>query len=153
MTKSRKRLEVIKQIIESQEISNQSDLIEILENKHKILSTQASVSRDLKKIGVATKTKGNKRVYTLMHKDTHQEMLKLAIEDVQYNEMMIVIHSTAGTADFVGDIIDSKELDILGCIAGENTIFVVPKSIKKIKQTYLDLCKKLYYKPSGEKDE
>jgi len=79
-------------------------------------------------------------------------MLRLSIKDIEYNETMIVIHAISGIADFIGDMIDAKNIDILGCISGENTIFVVPKSSKKIKETYLNLCKALYFEP-GEKNE
>ncbi len=141
-----KRLEMIKKIIEFQEVSNQFSLIEILEKEYGITTTQAVISRDLKKLGAVLKTKGDKRVYALLHKDTYKEMLKLAIQDIQYNETMIVIHTTAGIADFVGDMIDARELSIMGCISGENTILVVPKSIKKIKETYNEICRALYFK-------
>lgn len=145
MTRADQRLAAIKKIIESEDVFSQTQLIKILEDQYQITATQAVLSRDLKKLGAVLKTKGSKRVYALLHQDTHQEMLKLAIQDIQHNESLIVIHTIAGIADFVGDIIDSKELDILGCVSGENNILVVPKSIHQIKQTYKGLCKALYF--------
>lgn len=149
MSRSEERLDAIQKIIQSEDVCSQSQLLELLEQHYQISTTQAVISRDLKKLGAVMKTKGAKRVYSLLHQDTHQEMLKLAIHDIQHNESLIVIHTTAGTADFVGDLIDSKDLDILGCVSGENNIIVVPKSIHKIKETYQALCQALYFQNKG----
>ncbi len=152
MSKAEERLNALCKIIETKKITNQSEFIDLLEKEHQITTTQAVISRDLKKLGAVLKKKGDQRIYSLLGKDTYEEMLKLAIKDIEHNETMIVIHSIAGIADFVGDMIDAKNVDILGCISGENTIFVVPKSSKKIKETYLNLCKALYFEP-GENNE
>ncbi len=76
------------------------------------------------------------------------EILKLALIDITHNESMIVIKTYPALADFVGDRIDEveEELEVLGCLSGENTVFVTPKSVKNIKKTYEALCTKLKFK-------
>ncbi|MBS0623573.1 MAG: hypothetical protein JSS62_03025 [Verrucomicrobia bacterium] len=139
------RLEVLMSVIRHYKPSNQMQILKILKDEYQIDANQAMISRDLKKLGVVMKQEEGRRVYVLPNKDTEMQMLQLAVTNVCHNETMIVVSTTAGTAPFVGDLIDRSHLDILGCIAGENTIFVIPVSIKNIKKVFKSLCEALYY--------
>jgi transcriptional regulator of arginine metabolism len=60
---------------------------------------------------------------------------------------MIVIKTYPALADFVGDCVDQHiNLDVLGCLAGENVVFVIPKSTKNIGRTCDAICKKFHFK-------
>jgi len=75
----------------------------------------------------------------------------LAVVNVDHNENLIVIKTHPGLAAFVGDCIDQhKDLEILGCLAGENVVFVAPKFIKKIEATCQALCQKIQFKKMGK---
>ncbi len=85
--------------------------------------------------------------YEMQDVDVAAEILRLALVDINHNESMIVIKTQPGLADFVGDCIDQyKDLEVLGCLAGENVVFVAPKSIKNIHKTYEKVCSKFHMK-------
>ena len=144
------RQSAIQEILNSESISDQGRLVELLRTRYKIETNQAVVSRDLHKLGVIKKQVQGQLVYELPAGDILSEILKLAIVDISHNEATIVITTQPALADFVGDSIDQLEgVDILGCISGENTVFVAPKSVKTIEKTCAQLCKKLGFKKRG----
>lgn len=141
------RIEAIKELIAQELISDQQMLLNRLNKIYNIETNQAAISRDLRKIGVIKRLEKGKMVYTLPSVDVQSELLALALVSIEHNETMIVIKTHPALADFVGDCIDQHpDLEILGCISGENTVFVAPKSTKDIAKTYEDLCKKFYFK-------
>ena len=86
-------------------------------------------------------------VYEMPTVDTVTEILHYAVQSCQYNEAMIVIKTVSGTADLVGDFIDAQnDLGVLGTIAGENTVFVLPITIKNIDQVFKHICQRLKIK-------
>jgi transcriptional regulator of arginine metabolism len=141
-----KRLEAIKSLLNQKFISDQKTLVTLLKNQFGIKTNQSVVSRDLRRLGVIKKEINHDLVYTLPEIDVKTELLKLAIIDIQMNEIMIVVKTLPGLAAFVGDSIDqfSEELDILGCLAGENVVFITPTSIKQIHPVYRKICQKLH---------
>ena len=56
------------------------------------------------------------------------------ILDIIANEALIIIHTTPGAAGMVARILDQHrmDLDLLGTIAGDDTIFVAPKNTNQI---------------------
>lgn len=144
---TQKRQNAIVDVLKKVAVSDQNKLVELLKKHHGIETNQVTVSRDLRKLGVVKQLINNDLIYCLPQTDVKTEILRLALIDITYNEVMIVIKTYPALADFVGDYIDQNlELDVLGNLAGENTVFVTPKSVKKIKQTYDLLCEKLNFK-------
>lgn len=128
-------------------VSDQNHLVELLAKHAKIETNQAVVSRDLQKLGVIKKMVKGSSVYELPERDVTTEILQLALVDISHNETTIVIKTHPALADFVGDCVDQyTDLDILGCLSGENVVFVTPKSIKTIHETCLTLIEKFQFK-------
>ena len=73
-------------------------------------------------------------------------MLQLSVLEVKHNEALIVVNTLPGLADFIGDIIDRANLNILGCVSGENTVFITPASTKEIKKVYISVKSALHKK-------
>jgi len=147
MLEIEKRREAIVELLKKEHVSDQGQLVALLKKQYKIETNQAVVSRDLRKLGVTKKEIGGKLVYELPTTDIQAEILKLAIVDISHNEAQIVIATQPALAAFVGDAIDAMEdIDILGCLAGENMVFVAPKSIKTIKETSYALSLRLGFK-------
>ena len=130
-----KRQALIREIVESQSIQTQEELAEAL-RQHGMVVTQATVSRDIKELHLlkvlaedggyryATMDKGEQGTNErLIH------MLADSVLDIQSANNLIVIHTLAGSAHVAGEAVDSlKWPEVLGTIAGDNTILVVVRS-------------------------
>jgi len=59
------------------------------------------------------------------------------ILDITYNESLIIISTCPGAASMIARLLDyhRQTSEILGTVAGDDTIFVAPKSSKNIKKT------------------
>jgi transcriptional regulator of arginine metabolism len=102
---------------------------------------QTKVSRLLHQVGaMKIKNEHGKVVYCLAKEPPPTGALSSVsslIIDVTANEMLVVIHTSPGAASLVARLLDYQQGDteILGSVAGDDTIFVAPKSIAKIAQT------------------
>ena len=144
MNKQRRHF-AIKQIITQQVISNQDELCQALE-KAGFSVTQATLSRDMKELGIARVHSADRVRYVLNIESEERRLVPLIgyeIESIDANESMIVIKTLPGRAQGVAEIIDSMHHPaILGTLAGDNTIFVTPDSVTKINEV-LKLLKNL----------
>lgn len=138
MDAKQERQKKLKRCIEQNRCEDQKRLVELLSCEG-IMTTQAVVSRDLKEIGVIKKSDQKGRFYALPEKDLEKEILQRAVLEISHNKMMIVVHTVAGMAAFVGDVLDASDLPLLGCISGENVVFVAPLDVSEIDET----CKSL----------
>jgi transcriptional regulator of arginine metabolism len=142
MNKQRRHF-AIKQIIAQQVISNQDELCQALE-KAGFRVTQATLSRDMKELGIARVHSADRVRYVLNIESEERRLVPLIgyeIERIDSNETMIVIKTLPGRAQGVAEIIDSMHHPaILGTLAGDNTIFITPASVGRIDET-LELVK------------
>jgi transcriptional regulator of arginine metabolism len=103
---------------------------------HKV--NQSKISRLLKKLN-AIKVQDilGKVRYSLPKEpappSTSSSISNLII-DIVCNESLIVVHTNPGSASLIARVLDQKsgEIGILGSVAGDDTIFIAPLSIKKI---------------------
>lgn len=141
------RQKAIQELVKKIAISDQKQLVALLKEHYEIEANQAVISRDLRKLGVVKKMVNGVLSYEMPDVDVSAEILRLALVDINHNESMIVIKTHPGLADFVGDCVDQyNDLEVLGCLAGENVVFVAPKSIKNIHKTYEKVCEKFHFK-------
>ncbi len=130
------RLEVIKLIVSSQELSTQDELMRELA-KAGFQTTQATLSRDLHLLRIA---KGHNeqghQVYMLPERrryqrvsDTHvtvQKLNRLGALSVRFSGNMAVLRTPPGHAAHVAYDIDNAQIpEILGTVAGDDTVFMV----------------------------
>jgi transcriptional regulator of arginine metabolism len=126
----------IKQILGNQPIPNQDKLrIELKKQGYKV--TQATLSRDLRELNVSRSSSVEGTKYVARQAEAIQALKSLIGEEVvsiNANESVIVINTLPGCASVVGEFVDTKKnKDIIGTIAGDNTLLIVPSSIKKTK--------------------
>jgi transcriptional regulator of arginine metabolism len=137
MEKAQRQL-AIKQIIEENTITTQSELASAL-RKMGFKTTQATLSRDMQELGVAWVYTPNGAKYMLSPEQEEERLtsiIGMEIEYVEANETMVVIKTLPGRAQGVAEIVDHLRLkSVLGTIAGDNTIFITPRSVKKVKET------------------
>ncbi len=132
------RLEALRMIISSQELGSQDELLNALKGEGFQL-TQATLSRDLKqlKVAKAATMRGN-YVYVLPNDTMYKrvstphsvrEMLQVpGFLSINFSGNMGVIKTRPGYASSIAYNIDNSQIDeILGTIAGDDTIFVVLK--------------------------
>lgn len=130
------RLEVIKMIISSEELSKQDELMRELE-KAGFPTTQATLSRDLRELRIVKghNDEGN-YVYLLPEQrrymrvsDTHltvQQMNRLGALSVKFSGNMAVLRTPPGHASHVAYDIDNAQIpEVLGTVAGDDTVFMV----------------------------
>lgn len=133
-----KRHSIIKSLIASRDISNQTELVRELKAK-KIEVTQATLSRDLVELGIIRMPTEEGYRYELRTSSPEPVLRGFTSEEVisiKANENLVVIRTFPGRAQGVAFLLDSKtDLEILGTIAGDDTILIVPKSSKQIKKT------------------
>jgi len=142
----KERYKMIETLVKEHAIEDQATLVKMLDEEYGFETNQVQVSRDLRRLGISKRKVGNQMIYHVPETDTVLEILRLAIVEVTHNESMIVVKTFPALADFVGDYLDSQEeLDILGTLAGENTLLITPSSIKNIKTIFNEVCKVLYY--------
>lgn len=131
-------LEAFKVLLMGRNATTQEAICEALQEQGFEIN-QTKVSRLLRKIGAAKVVNAKGEVaYSLPREPsppTPNTPLRHLIVEVVANETMIVILTSPGSASMVGRVLDyQKEIEILGTVAGDDTIFVVPKSIKDTKK-------------------
>lgn len=130
-------LDELKILLMGRKASTQENICETLEKKGYDVN-QSKVSRLLRKIGAmkVINTKGQ-TVYSLPREPAPPSMgmsLKSLIMDIVANETLVVIFTAPGSASMIARALDYNQIttEILGTLAGDDTIFVAPKSIKDI---------------------
>jgi len=126
------RLAVIKNIISAQKVSSQEELLMLLE-KEGFLTTQATLSRDLKFLKVAKIPHSDMGyIYELpagsskTTEEIHDDFPIGGLESIDFTGNMAVIKTRPGFANGVASIIDSHDpYEILGTIAGDDTILLI----------------------------
>ncbi len=134
MGKAERQL-AIKELITTKDIASQEELAkELLRKGFEV--NQATLSRDLKELGIAKVITADGVWYELQPENEAQRLkmlLSYEIEAIQSNDCMVIIKTLRGRASGVAEILDQLQLpDILGTIAGDDTIFIAPSSSKKI---------------------
>jgi transcriptional regulator of arginine metabolism len=130
-----KRLLEIKKIIGQEKISSQDELLEKLAERG-LNYTQATLSRDLKflKVGkIVDDQKGS--VYVLPESHRYGEAAPVSKElpvngyqSLEFSNNMAVIKTLPGYANGIAYAIDNlKAYEILGTIAGDDTILIIPR--------------------------
>lgn len=142
------RQQKIRELIQTREISTQEELVAELQ-KNNIPVTQATLSRDLREIGVVKVSKGlGDYVYKIAgevsssEKDLKNKFLNF-VRDIKDTGNLILIKTPPGEAQGVARVIDLAEMEhILGTVAGDDTILVVvddAKNTKRVKKRFQDL--------------
>ncbi|MGA9405985.1 MAG: arginine repressor [Bacteroidota bacterium] len=137
-----KRHFAIKEIIQSKAIPSQEELCLDLK-KRGFDVTQATLSRDLKELGVDRVHTEDGMRYVLSTEAEERKMksvIGFEVMSINANEAMIVIRTLPGRAPGVASFLDSlHHPHLLGTVAGDDTVVVLPSTIKKINATLKDV--------------
>ncbi len=142
MARKKERQFTIKQIIQSEKISNQETLLKRLRERG-FKTTQATLSRDLHDMGIVRVPTADGYRYAISEEEgghSFRRVVGMEILGVYHNESNIVVRTITGRAKGVALFIDQmKHKNILATIAGENAILVIPDTVKNIPQIKEDL--------------
>ncbi len=126
--KKSERQNAILDLIGREQIGTQEELAELLE-KNGLAANQSSVSRDLEKLGIVK----NGGFYALPSSRRQETFGLSGIEKA--GENLLVVKCSAGLASAVAVRIDAAKIaEIIGTIAGDDTIFVAVREAKSQKQ-------------------
>jgi len=132
----------IKEIIERKVIETQEDLAEALRLEN-ITVTQATVSRDIKELMLVKVPTSDGRYHYAFPQEQNIVLCQSRMErtfrdslvDIDYSSNIIVLKTLPGTAQAIAYTIDSvKWPEILGTVAGDDTIFVIVKPPEAVPQ-------------------
>lgn len=130
------RLAALRLIVTSSELSSQDEVIRALARQG-IVTAQATLSRDMKQLKIVkTANAEGKYVYAIpdetAYRRVHRPLAPADIlpmpgfKSIQFSGNMAVIRTRPGFASGIASNIDSANMkDILGTIAGDDTIFLV----------------------------
>ncbi len=145
MSSKLKRLNRIKELLTEEVITSHESLLQLLAEED-IEVTQATLSRDFAELGVIRTVTENGPRYILDIQESGRQLSKLIgfeIMNVDYNESLIVVRTFAGRAQGIAHYIDRlNHKQILGTVAGDDTVLVIPNSQKSIPDL-VQLIKKM----------
>lgn len=154
MKNKRDRITAIRDIIQSQSISSQDELLKELQAKG-FEVTQATLSRDLKQMQIA-KVATREGAYMYVMPDVAASVRNKVIPhfippttvagvvSIECSQILIVIRTKPGYASSIAYDIDMSALpEVMGTVAGDDTILVIPRGGYTTHQVAEALCEAL----------
>ncbi len=144
--KTRRQMKILT-IIKEQDIATQRDLVGALRTEG-IKTTQATVSRDIKELGLvkAPTENGNYRytepssVHRSEISDHLMTILQSSVIELASSGNILVISTLPATAQTVAEAIDALDWpEILGTLGGERTVFAVINSQDKMGEVLVKI--------------
>ena len=134
----KERLEKIRTFVTDYQIGTQEEIVEHLKEAG-ISATQATVSRDIKELGIVKiPLKNNKYIYELPK--TIVRSLQLAENNIVGSERMgnmINLDVIPGNTAFVkGQLVDAFSEQIFNCLADDNSILIILRNEEDAKEMF-----------------
>lgn len=124
-----KRHNAIIDFIKTREIATQEELLDLLK-KSGFDVTQATISRDIRELNLIKVNVGNRQKYAVIQNDEgvsekYVRVLRDGFVSMLPSGNLVVLRTVVGMAMAVATAIDALEInEIVGCIAGDDTIFI-----------------------------
>ncbi len=139
MTRNARQVKIL-EIITENVVETQDDLARMLKDAG-FNATQATISRDIKELGIVkVSIDGKRQKYIREFSDRNVSnklisIFKHAVVSINCAVNILVIKTMSGSANIAGMMLDRLENpDILGCVAGDDTVMAVTKSEDAAKQ-------------------
>ncbi len=138
MTARERRHLLIKRLVQRERIQSQEELVRLLEREG-ISCTQATLSRDLRDLNIVRRNTARGPEYTLdrrpVYIDALRKVVGMEVLNVRHNQSLVVIRTMQGRAEGVAAFLDTwKNTNILGTVAGDDTVFVAPCDTTQIAE-------------------
>ncbi|OBT16343.1 arginine repressor [Vibrio sp. UCD-FRSSP16_10] len=131
---------VCKQLLQTKSFYNQSELRRSLIEHGFSGISQSTVSRLLCQLGVIKVANSvGKKVYYLTPESSpirFNSSIASQIDTVEHNKAVIMVKTKPGSAQLIARLIDfDADPSILGSIAGDDTVLVIPKDVEQIERS------------------
>lgn len=130
----RTRQAIIQDIVRKFPVETQEDLAERLAERG-VPATQATVSRDIKELGLLKVPWHDRHRYALPQlpaqaaHEKFQRILREILVDVAVSENLVVVKTLPAGANVVSEAIDGLGWqEVVGTLAGDNTVLVIARS-------------------------
>lgn len=140
----RARQQAIGDVVRGRRVRTQQELVAALQEKG-YRATQATVSRDITEMGLVKVSHQGTQVYALpsaevvVEQSGEQRLAELLQDlpiDVRESGSLLVIRAVPGTAHAIAAALDRARWDdVLGTIAGDDTLFVACADEPALKRT------------------
>jgi len=125
---SARRRDAMARLLRVRRIGTQEELLAALARQG-FQATQATLSRDLTRLGARRVSRPDGAFYEVDGPDPEAGLAALRglVVAVESNASLVVVRTAAGAASAVARAVDDARLaEVLGTIAGDDTIFVAP---------------------------
>lgn len=142
-------LDDLRQLLLEGKVTTQEDICIVLQTKGHH-ANQSKISRLIHKLNaIKSKNELGQVVYRLAREPappTTSSQLSSLVIDVVANETTIIVNTSPGAAQLVARVLDyhKNKMQILGTIAGDDSIFIAPLSIKEIENSVNEIKKLLF---------
>lgn len=139
MARANRQLKIL-DIISKHDIDTQEELVDYLRSEG-FNVTQATVSRDIKDMGIIKTLSADGRHYKYAAQqiketsaaDKYLNMFKNTVISIKSSGNLIVLRTEIGSAGPAAELIDKLSYDeVLGVVAGDNTIFVAVDGVEHV---------------------
>lgn len=139
MARANRQLKIL-DIISKHDIDTQEELVDYLRSEG-FNVTQATVSRDIKDMGIIKTLSADGRHYKYSAQPTKEtsaadkylNMFKNTVISIKSSGNLIVLRTEVGSAGSAAELIDKLSYDeVLGVVAGDNTIFVAVDGVDHV---------------------
>jgi len=121
----------ILELIQKNHIASQVELTQALADVGQ-RATQSTISRDIRELGLSLERTPKGLRYAAPTQHAMDRLLRDSITSVAYAGNMMVVRTKSGMAMAVALTLDEMEIEeILGCVAGDDTVICVITSEEK----------------------
>lgn len=148
MARSARQMKIL-ELISDRAVETQDDLARLLQEAG-FNATQATISRDIKELGIVKISLDGKRQKYVREPNNRSVPGKLislfrhAVVSIRFANNIVVIKTIPGSANIAGMMLDHLENpDILGCVAGDDTVMAVTLNesvAQQITETLSDMA-------------
>ena len=125
MNKTFRQGQILK-LIGSKSILTQEDLARELKNAYGIQTTQVTLSRDVRELGLLKTAEGYRQVTPAAGGPDLATVVAELLRDARLAQNLIVLRTSPGNANALAVALDKEELpQVVGTLAGDDTVLVV----------------------------
>jgi transcriptional regulator of arginine metabolism len=125
MNKAFRQGQIVK-LIRSKRILTQEDLARELKLSQGIDTTQVTLSRDIRDLGLVKTSEGYRQVEAAAPAPDVESIASELLQDVRVAQNLIVLRTSPGNANALAVALDQADWpEIVGTIAGDDTVLIV----------------------------